>query len=175
MNFLELAKSRFSVRKYKLDPVPDEDLNYVLEAGRIAPSAVNYQPWQFLVLREKESLEKIHQTYHREWFREAPVVIVLLGDHKQGWKRADGKDHTDIDVAIAADHMTLAATDRALGTCWVCNFDKKKTIELFNLPEHLEPIVLLPLGYSDVQTDPERHNEKRKPLSDIVSFDNLNT
>jgi nitroreductase len=71
--------------------------------------------------------------------------------------------------------MTLAATDRALGTCWVCNFDKKKTIELFNLPEHLEPIVLLPLGYPDVQTDPERHNEKRKPLSDIVSFDNLNT
>jgi nitroreductase len=173
MNFLDLAKSRFSVRKYKLIPVPEEDLNYILEAGRIAPSAVNYQPWQFLVLGEKESLEKIHQTYSRDWFREAPVVIVLLGDHKQGWKRADGKDHTDIDVAIAADHMTLAATDRGLGTCWVCNFDKKKTIELFNLPEHLEPIVFLPLGYPDIQTDPVRHKEKRKPFANIVSFDKV--
>jgi nitroreductase len=173
MNFLELAKSRFSVRKYKPDPVSEEDLNYVLEAGRIAPSAVNYQPWRFLVLRSKESLEKIHQTYHRDWFREAPVVIVLIGNHKQGWKRADGKDHTDIDVAIAADHMTLAAADRGLGTCWVCNFDKKKIIELFDIPEHLEPIVFLPLGYPDIKTDRERHQEKRKALADIVSWEKL--
>jgi nitroreductase len=173
MSFLDLAKSRFSVRKYKSEPVSEEDLNYVLEAGRIAPSAVNYQPWHFLVLRKKESLEKIHQTYNREWFREAPVVIVLLGDHTQGWKRADGKDHTDIDIAIAADHITLAATDRGLGTCWVCNFDKQKTIELFNLPDHFEPIVFLPLGHADVLSDPERHLEKRKPFLDIVSFDSL--
>jgi nitroreductase len=173
MNFLELAKSRFSVRKYKPDPVSDADLNYVLEAGRIAPSAVNYQPWHFLVLREKESLETIHQTYHREWFKEATVVIVLLGDHNLGWKRADGKDHTDIDIAIAADHMTLAATDKGLGTCWICNFDKKKMIELFDLPEHLEPIVFLPLGYPDLQSDPARHASKRKTLADIVSWEKL--
>jgi nitroreductase len=173
MTFLDIAKSRFSLRKYNSEPVSEEDLNYVLEAGRVAPSAVNYQPWHFLVLRETESLEKIHQTYHREWFREAPVVIVLLGDHNQGWKRTDGKDHTDIDVAIAADHMTLAATDRGLGTCWVCNFDKKKTIELFNIPEHLEPIVFLPLGYTNIQTDPNRHQEKRKTLTDIVSREKL--
>jgi nitroreductase len=173
MSFLNLAKSRFSARKYKPDTVSEVDLNYVLEAGRIAPSAVNYQPWYFLVLREKESLEKIHQTYHREWFKEAPVVIVLLGDHTQGWKRADGKDHTDIDVAIAADHMTLAATDRGLGTCWVCNFDKKKTIDLFNLPDHLEPIVFLPLGYPDIKAEPERHQEKRKTLTEIVSWEKL--
>lgn len=170
MSFLNLAKSRFSVRKYKPDPVSEMDLNYVLEAGRVAPSAVNYQPWHFLVLREKESLQKIHQCYHREWFSEAPVVIVLLGDHGKGWKRADGKDHTDIDVAIAADHITLAATDRGLGTCWVCNFDKAKTTALLNLPDHLEPIVFLPLGYPDVQPDPERHKEKRKPLNEIVRY-----
>ncbi len=175
MNFLNLAKSRFSLRKYKPIPVSEEDLNYVLEAGRVAPSAVNYQPWHFLVLREKEALEKIHQTYQRDWFKEAPVVIVILGDHNQGWKRADGKDHTEIDIAITADHITLAAVDRGLGTCWVCNFDKQKTIELFQLPDHLEPIVFLPLGYPDIQPDPERHKEKRKPLSDIVSYDDLKT
>jgi nitroreductase len=172
-SFLSLAKSRFSVRKFKPDQVSESDLNYVLEAGRIAPSAVNYQPWLFLIIREKEALLKIHQTYHREWFKEAPVVIVILGDHKQGWKRADGKDHTDIDTAIAADHMTLAAADRGLGTCWVCNFDKKKTVELFQIPEHLEPIVFLPLGYPDVKPDPARHREKRKPLTEIIHFDNI--
>ncbi len=173
MTFLDLAKSRFSLRKYKPKPVKEEDLNYVLEAGRVAPSAVNYQPWHFLVLQEKESLEKIHQCYHREWFRDAPAVIVLLGNHKQGWKRADGKDHTDIDIAIAADHMTLAAVDRGMGTCWVCNFDQKKTVDLFNIPDHLEPVVFLPLGYPNTETDPERHTKLRKPLSEIVSFEKL--
>lgn len=173
MNFLELAKNRFSVRKYKAKPVPEEALLYVLEAGRIAPSAVNYQPWHFLVIKEKVNLEKLHALYHREWFREAPVVIIVLADHSQSWKRSEGKDHADIDVAIAADHMTLAATDRELGTCWVCNFDKQKTIDALNLPKHLEPIVFLPLGYPDQETDINRHEEKRKPFDEVVSWETL--
>ncbi len=173
MSFLELAKKRFSLRNYKPDMVSDEDLNYVLEAGRIAPSAVNYQPWKFLVVIEKKNLEKVYELYHREWFRQAPVVIILFADHSKAWKRADGKDHADIDVAIAADHMTLAATDRGLGTCWICNFDKQKTVEFFNLPEHLEPVVFLPLGYPDTETDSERHKEKRKPMDDIVWYEEI--
>jgi nitroreductase len=173
MTFLELAKKRSSVRSYKPDAVSDEDLNYVLEAGRVAPSAVNYQPWKFLVVREQKNLEKIHELYHRDWFKQAPAVIILIADHSEAWKRSDGKDHADIDVAIAADHMTLAATDRGLGTCWVCNFDKQKTMALFNLPEHLEPMVFLPLGHPDVESDPKRHNCKRKPMEDIVWFERL--
>ncbi len=170
MSFLELAKSRFSVRKYKPDPVSEEDIHYVLEAGRIAPSAVNYQPWRFMVIREKKTLEMVHTLYHREWFRQAPVVIILLADHGQSWFRSDGKDHADIDLAIAADHMTLAATDRGLGTCWVCNFDKDKTVKAFNLAEHIEPVVFLPLGHPDQQTDLNRHKTKRKPLDEITEW-----
>jgi nitroreductase len=173
MNFLELAKNRFSVRKYKSAPVSQEDLNYVLEAGRIAPSAVNYQPWHFLVVQGKQNLGKIHQLYHREWFKEAPVVIIIFANHNHSWKRSDGKDHADIDAAIAADHMTLAATDRGLGTCWVCNFDKQKTIDALNLPGHLEPIVFLPLGHPDQETDINRHIDKRKRLDDIVGWETL--
>jgi len=173
MDFLKLAKNRFSVRKYKSKPVSQEDLLYVLEAGRIAPSAVNYQPWQFLVVQEKENLKKVYSLYHRKWFQEAPVVIIILADHSQSWKRSEGKDHADIDAAIAADHMTLAATDRGLGTCWVCNFDKQKTIEALNLPDNLEPVVFLPLGYPDQETDINRHKEKRKPLEKIVSWETL--
>lgn len=173
MSFLELAKKRYSVRSYKSKAVSDEDLNYVLEAGRVAPSAVNYQPWKFLVIKEKENLEKVCDLYHRDWFKQAPVVIILFADHSQAWKRADGKDHADIDVAIAADHMTLAASDKGLGTCWICNFDKQKTVEFFNLPEHLEPVVFLPLGYPSSETNTERHGEKRKPLEDIVWFEKV--
>lgn len=173
MNFLKLAKQRFSVRKYKTDQISEKDLFYVLEAGRIAPSAVNYQPWHFLVIRDKETRIKVNQLYHREWFQQAPVVIILIGDHQQGWKRKDGKDHTDIDISIAADHMTLAAVELGLGTCWVCNFDKIKTIEMFDLPDHLEPIAFLPLGYPDEKTDENRHDKKRKSLSEIVSFDSF--
>ena len=173
MKFLELAKNRFSVRKYRSNPVTEEDLLYVLEAGRIAPSAVNYQPWHFLVIKEKENLEKLYALYHREWFQEAPVVIIILADHSQSWKRSEGKDHADIDAAIAVDHMTLAATDRGLGTCWVCNFDKQKTILTLNLPEHLEPVVFLPLGVPDQETDTNRFDSKRKPLKEIVSWETL--
>lgn len=173
MSFLELAKKRFSLRSYKPDSVSDEDLNYVLEAGRVAPSAVNYQPWKFLVVREKKNLEQIHKLYHRDWFKQAPVVIILFADHSEAWKRGDGKDHADIDVAIAADHMTLAATDKGLGTCWICNFDKQKTVEFFNLPDHLEPVVFLPLGYPEVEPDIERHDSKRKPMEEIVWFEKI--
>jgi nitroreductase len=173
MDFIELAKKRYSVRKFKPKPVKEEELQYVLEAGRVAPSAVNYQPWHFLVIREKENLEKIHALYHREWFRQSPAVIIIFADHNQSWKRADGKDHADIDIAIAVDHMTLAAADRGLGTCWICNFDKQKTIEYFNLPPNLEPIVFLPLGYPEGEPDTNRHKEKRKASGDIVSWENL--
>ncbi len=173
MNFLELAKKRYSVRSYTPEKVKQEDLEYILEAGRVAPSAVNYQPWQFLVIQEKKNLEGLHGLYHRDWFRQAPLVIVLIADHAQSWRRADGKDHADIDLAIAADHMTLAAVDRGLGTCWVCNFDKEKTIKYFNLPAHLEPIVFIPVGYPASEGNSERHTNKRKPVDEIIFYEHF--
>ncbi len=171
MTFLELAKKRFSVRKFKPDPVKEEDLQYVLEAGRIAPSANNSQPWQFIVvIKDGANNNKVNELYHREWYNDAPVVIIIVADHSKSWHRSDGKDHADIDVAIAADHMTLAATEKGLGTCWVCNFDVEKTKVFCGLPEHFEPVVIFPLGYPDVEVDEERHSVKRKPLSEIVIY-----
>ena len=100
MNFLELTKRRCSVRKYASRPVETEKLDYILEAARMAPSAVNYQPWCFLVIKSDKGREKIQACYPREWFKQAPCYIVVCGDHAQSWKRADGKDHMDIDAAI---------------------------------------------------------------------------
>lgn len=174
MTFIELAKQRYSCRNYDSGYVEQDKLDLVLEAGRIAPSAANRQPWHFVVIRERENLRKIHEVYHREWFRTAPCVIVICGDHDQSWiRKQDGKDHCDIDIAIAVDHMTLQATELGLATCWICHFDKEKTIAALNLPPYLEPIVILPLGYPLDQVDPSRHDEKRKRIGDIVSFEKL--
>lgn len=170
MSFLELAKKRFSVRKFKTDIVKNEDLQYILEAGRIAPSANNSQPWQFVVTQGDAKNDEVNNLYHREWFNDAPIVIVIVADHSKSWYRSDGKDHADIDAAIAADHMTLAATEKGLGTCWVCNFDIQKTKEYFRLPEHLEPMAFLPLGYPDAEVNENRHLIKRKPLNEIVIY-----
>ena len=170
IQFLELAKNRYSCRKYDSRQVEDEKLQLILEAGRVAPSAVNFQPWHFFVIQVADSLAKIHKVYHREWFRSAPTVIVICGDHGAAWKRSDGKDHCDIDVAITTDHMTLQATELGLATCWICNFDPVKTSELLKLPDHMEPAVLIPVGYPLDKVDPDRHIEKRKPLNEIVSY-----
>ncbi|MBZ4647265.1 MAG: nfrA2 [Clostridia bacterium] len=171
MSFLELAKRRYSVRDYKDTPVEEEKILQVLEAGRVAPSAVNYQPLYFIVVRDEELRKKILTTYPRNWIASAPVIIVVCGDHSKAWRRADGKDHCDIDTAIAIDHMTLAATDLGLGTCWVCAFNSMQCHKILGLPSHIEVIALLPLGYPADQADVDRHGTKRKKIEEIVHWD----
>ena len=162
-NFLELAKKRYSVRKYSPKPVEEDKLAYILECGRMAPSAANYQPWRIFVIRDRQLQARIHATYDRQWFRMAPVILVFCGDHRQGWKRSDGKDYTDIDVSILVDHVTLAAAEQGLGTCWICNFDAIRCREILDLPSHLEPIAYLPLGYpADEPEDISRHLNRKK-------------
>jgi nitroreductase len=167
MNFLELATARYSVRSYLDQEVEREKLLQVLEAGRIAPSAVNFQPVHFIVVTEKEEKEKLYEVYTRDWIKEAPAIIIVCGDHKVSWKRKDGKDHSDIDVAIVVDHMTLAAADLGLGTCWVCAFDAARCHELFHLPEHLEATVLLPIGYPKSERPA---GIRRKSIEELVSW-----
>lgn len=168
MSVIDIARKRYSVRKFKDMEVEKEKILQVLEAGRLAPSAVNFQPCHFIVITDKDIKSKVAEAYSRQWFQSAPVIIVACGDHSQSWKRKDGKDHCDIDVAIAVDHMTLAATDLGLGTCWVCAFDAKKCHDILDLPEHLEVIALLPMGYPIEESEPEK---KRKSIEDIVSWE----
>jgi nitroreductase len=169
MELIKLMQSRHSVRNYQKTQLDDTLLSQVLEAGRIAPSAVNFQPWCFIVINEEAVLKLIWEAYPRDWFKTAPQVIVICGDHSESWKRAsDQKDHCDIDVAIAVDHMTLMAASMGLGTCWVCNFNPSVVREVLHLPENLEPIALLPIGFPVVQ--PAIENKKRKSLMELVHY-----
>lgn len=168
MDFLQLATSRYSLRNYSSIEVEKEKLEYILKAAQIAPSAVNYQPCSFIVITQSEMMEKLYKCYHREWFKTAKACIVVLGNHEQSWKREeDGKDHCDIDLAIAIDHITLAATDQGLGSCWICNFNLEKCRQLFNFAPHLEPIALVPIGYA---ADSKRPEKKRKDLDEITTW-----
>ncbi len=171
MSFLKLAKLRYSVRSYKKKPVEREKLLQVLESGRIAPSAANRQPRHFIIVQDEEIRKDIATTYHKPWILQAPVIIVICGDHSKSWRRPDGKDHLDIDAAIAIDHMTLAAADLGLGTCWICMFNAMLCHEILKLPSHIETVALLPLGYPADEADITRHGVERKKLEEIIHWD----
>lgn len=171
MAFIDIAKKRYSSRKFLDKPVEKELLLKVLEAGRVAPSAKNKQPWHFVVITNEETLKNIKGCYERKWIEAAKCIIVVCGDHREAWRRADGKIHTNIDVAITIDHITLAATDLGLSTCWVCMFDVMKCASIMELPEGVEPIALIPIGYPADETDENRHDKLRKPLDEIVHWE----
>ncbi|MFC1915023.1 nitroreductase family protein [Chloroflexota bacterium] len=167
MEFLELARRRYSVRAYKSKPVEEEKLHKVLEAARLAPTASNLQPFQFIVIYTKGREEELRLIYTADWFIEAPIVICACGIPSQSWVREDGKNFCDIDVAIAMDHLTLAAADLGLGTCWVGAFDPQATREVLKLPHNLEPTMFTPLGYPDDLPG----LKKRKPFADLMRYE----
>ena len=166
-SFLDLCHTRRSVRAYKPQIPETEDLQYIFECVRMAPSAVNFQPWHFFIITNKEKLAALAECYNRDWFKTAPACIVACRNADEEWKRgADGKAHGDIDVAIAVEHLCLAAAERGLGTCWVCNFEVEKCRQALSLADNLHPVVLVPVGYPD---DAPREKQ-RKEMSDFVTI-----
>ena len=165
MNFLELVKNRFSCRGYQALDVEKEKVDYIMECVRLAPSAVNKQPWHFYVVDKEEDKEKLRQCYDRNWFNTAPMYIIATILHDEEWVRADGKHHGDIDIAIAVEHLCLAATEQGLATCWVCNFNAALCQKLFTFADNEEPAVVIPLGYPAKELKPK----DRKAMDDILS------
>ena len=164
MNFLELVKNRYSCRAYKSLSVEREKLDYILECVRLAPSAVNKQPWRFRIVKNETDKVKLQECYNREWFQTAPMYVICSILHDEEWVRSDGKHHGDIDIAIAVEHLCLAATEQGLATYWVCNFDADKCKQLFAIADNEEPAVLIPIGYPA----DELKEKKRKAVEEIV-------
>lgn len=169
MEFLDIAKTRYSVRNYKDIKVENDKLNKILEAAHVAPTAANLQPVRLLVVQDESILSKIGNAaniYH------APLAIVVCSDHSKAWKRPfDGKLTTDIDASIITDHMMLEATELGLGSVWICYFKPDVLKSELNLPEGLEPVNILAIGYADeAPASPDRHSKQRIPLSELVTI-----
>ena len=167
MDFLELAEKRRSVRAYKPEAVPEPMLQHVLDAGRLAPSACNKQPWRFIVVRSETGRRALGAAYAREWFWKAPVVIAVCILPKEAWVRSyDGKNYAMVDGALAMDHMTLAAAGLGLGTCWIAAFDPAAAREILGLPDGVDIVGMTPLGFPDVEANPRVRS--RRPLGETV-------
>lgn len=166
MDFKKLCSERYSVRSYTDKPVSEEQLQYILECARLAPSAVNLQPWKFYVMTSQSDRERLQQCYKRDWLSQAPLYILCCVRRDEEWVRRDGKRHGDIDIAIAAEHICLAAAELGLGSCWVCNFDAVLCHSLFGLPEEEEALVIIPIGHPAGVLQPAE--KKRKEMCDVV-------
>ena len=171
MDFYELIRRRESVRDY--DPnktIDDTILNRILNAGRLAPSASNRQPWTFLLVSSKEKLEKVRACYKKSWFQQAPHILIIIGDTTKSWIRSyDGYNSIETDLTIAMDHIILAAEYENIGTCWVEAYDLKILSDAISLKENEVVFSITPLGYQNKGYQ-KLGNKKRKPLEEIIKI-----
>lgn len=167
MNFLELTKERYSVRKYADKPVEQDKLEKILAAGATAPTAKNLQPQRIYVLESPEALEKIRGITRCAF--NAPVVLMVCGDKEEAWVNPfNDRSSAEMDCSIVTTQMMLQAQELGLGTCWVCWFDTALTKQTFNIPENEEVFALLPLGYPAESSHPSAMHDSRKPLDETV-------
>ena len=164
MEFYEVISKRRSIRAYKKDTVEDSKLSRILNAARLAPTAANRQPYSLIVVKDEETKQKLKDAYSQEWVFTAPVIVCACALPDDAWKRNDGKGYVDVDVAIAMDHLILAASAEGLGTCWIAAFKPEVVREVLNIPDNMEPLVLTPLGYPETIPEPTF----RKPLEEMV-------
>ena len=169
MAFMDLAKSRYSVRKFSDKPIEKEKLDAILEAGRIAPTGHNYQPYRVYVLQSAEALEKIRGLTRCAF--NAPVVLMVTVRKDEEW--VNPFEHSiragEQDASIVATHMMLEAWDLGIGSVWVRGFRADEVAKMFRLPDEIKPVCLLPMGYPSEKAKPneELHNTYR-PLEEMV-------
>lgn len=167
MDFLTLAKKRCSTRAYTAQKVESEKLDQLLEAARVAPTAANRQPCKILAVQTEEGLEKVGKAAN---IYGAPLALIVCADHEKAWTRPfDQKQSCDIDASILTDHMMLQAADLGLGSVWICFFKPDVLRAEFSLPDNMEPINILAVGYAaEPFTSPDRHSETRNPIQELV-------
>jgi len=169
MKVLDVIQKRRSVRKYKENPISEKALMRVLEAARLAPSGKNFQPWKFIIVKDKALKEKLAQASAGQFFMaEAPIIIVgcgfpdncyaHMGRYMKSWS---------VDVTIALEHLILQAQEEGLGTCWIGSFEEEEVKAILNIPENVKVLALTPLGYPDEIP----RFRGRKSLDEIISYD----
>ena len=168
MNVIDAIQTRKSVRHFLDKPIEDNTLQLVLGAGRLAPSASNRQEWRFVIVRDPETRQRLVDAARGQQFvGEAPVIIVACAatdDHIMPC----GLPCFSIDVAIALDHITLAAVEQGLGTCWIGAFNQDQVKQILGIPEEIRVVELMPIGYP---ADPTPIEKRRLPLTTIIHYE----
>ena len=161
MNVFKAIQTRRSIRKYTSQQVSEDDLQKILQAGRLAPSAKNLQNWQFIVITDTDIIAKLAEACNQQHFiSEVPVVIAGIADPTiNHWY--------ELDMGIAFDHMALVATDCGLGSCWIGAFNEPQVRDILSIPKKLRTIILMTIGYAAENPAPR----PRKPLSAIIRYD----
>jgi nitroreductase len=173
MDFFDVIRTRRSVRSFKADQVSDEVLGRVLEAGRIAPSGSNRQPWRFVIVKDETLKQRLVPACgDQEWLAEAPIIVAACGqifDYNRGCYMGDYS--MLVDVSIAMTHLVLAARNEGLGTCWIGLFNNAEVKKVLGVPEGWNIVGLTPLGYPKAGEKAFTEPGPRKSISEIVSTD----
>lgn len=168
MEYSQLIKERYSVRKFSAQPVEEAKLAAILEAARVAPTAANKQPQRILVIRDAAGMEKLKGC--TPYTFGAPMALAVCG---HGGGPYDGYNSAVIDAAIVGTQILLAVHDLGLGSTWVGHFDPALFRAAFRLPDTIEPVALFPIGYPAAEARPSPLHEKRRPLEETVVFDSF--
>jgi len=182
MDLHEVILRRRSVRKYSPQPVPEQSLDRCLEAARLAPSWRNGQPWHFIVVRDRQLIHGVTRANYllgavNPWLKDAPLIIVACADPGPSGDKGD-QPYYLVDVAIALEHLVLAATAEGLGTCWIGGFSEEKVRTVLGIPGHIRVVAMTPLGYPadgrglyDRLATLGKRMVRRKTLAEIVHYD----
>ena len=169
MTFQELARARYSVRSFQDRPIAEEHLNLILEAGRVAPTACNFQPQKIYVAKSAEAREKLASVCRCTFG--APVILVVCYDRERDWKNKllPGYESGETDAAIVCTHMMLQAFELGIGSCWVGYFNPQVVAETLGLPENITVSALLPMGYPAEDATPLPLHEQVREFADTIT------
>ena len=169
MTFQELAHARYSVRSFQDRPIEEEHLNLILEAGRVAPTACNFQPQKIYVAKSAEAREKLASVCRCTFG--APVILVVCYDRERDWKNKlmPGYESGETNAAIVCTHMMLQAFELGIGSCWVGYFNPKTVAETLGLPENVTVSALLPMGYPAEDAQPLPLHEQVREFADTIT------
>jgi len=168
-SLMDLIKARKSIRSYKLQEVEEDKLDYILNAFRKAPSAKNLQPWKLVVVKNKKIIKDLAIACNNQTFlEEAPILIAACAKENEAYGTMGGYMNSyPIDIALALEHLILAAAEQGLGTCWIGAFKEQLVKDILGVPADVKVVALTPVGYPSR----EASIRGRKPLSEIVSYD----
>ena len=167
--FLHLAAERYSVRRFRHEPVSQEAIDKILQAGHLAPTGCNFQPQRIFVIRSAEGMEKLRACTKCHF--DAPMAMLVCYNKTECWTRKyDGEQAGWTDASIVTTHMMLQAHDIGVGTTWVMHFDPFAVREAFSLPENIVPVALLPMGYPAEDAQPHPLHSQMRPMEEVVSY-----